>query len=58
LSLSQRKTLDSADRESMMKKNVLALSAAAEAGTGLLLLASPPVVVWLLFGAENTVSAS
>ncbi len=35
-----------------MKKNVLALSAAAEAGTGLLLLAWPPVVVRLLFGSE------
>ena len=35
-----------------MKKNVLALSAAAEAGTGLLLLAWPPIVVRLLFGAE------
>ena len=35
-----------------MKKNVLALAAAAEGGTGLLLLAWPPVVVRLLFGAE------
>jgi hypothetical protein len=35
-----------------MKKNVLALSAAAEAGTGLLLLAWPSLVVRLLFGAE------
>ncbi len=35
-----------------MKKNVLALSAAAEASTGLLLLACPPVVVRLLFAAE------
>src|SRR5271169_632717 len=35
-----------------MKKNVLPLSAAAEAGTGLLLLAWPPIVVRLLFGAE------
>ena len=35
-----------------MKNNVLALSAAAEAGTGLLLLAWPPIVVRLLFGAE------
>jgi hypothetical protein len=35
-----------------MKKNVLALSAAAEAGTGLLLLGWPPIVVRLLFGAE------
>src|SRR5271165_2984871 len=37
-----------------MKKNILALSAAAEAGTGLLLLAWPPIVVRLLFGAEIT----
>jgi hypothetical protein len=36
----------------MMKKNVLALSAAAEAGTGLLLLVWPPIVVRLLFGEE------
>jgi hypothetical protein len=35
-----------------MKKNVLALSAAAEAGTGLLLLAWPSIVVHLLFGSE------
>jgi len=35
-----------------MKKNVLALAAAAEAGTGLLLLAWPPIVVRVLFGAE------
>jgi hypothetical protein len=35
-----------------MKKSVLALAAAAEAGTGLLLLAWPPIVVRLLFGAE------
>jgi hypothetical protein len=35
-----------------MKTNVLALSAAAEAGTGLLLLAWPPIIVHLLFGAE------
>ena len=35
-----------------MKKNVLAMSAAAEAGTGLLLLAWPPIVVRLLFGTE------
>ena len=35
-----------------MKNNVLALSAAAEAGTGLLLLACPSIVVRLLFGAE------
>lgn len=35
-----------------MKNKVLALAAAAEAGTGLLLLAWPPIVVRLLFGAE------
>jgi hypothetical protein len=35
-----------------MKKNVLAMSAAAEAGTGLLLLAWPPIVVRLLFCTE------
>jgi multisubunit Na+/H+ antiporter MnhC subunit len=35
-----------------MKKNVLALSAAAEAGTGVILLAYPPMVVRLLFGTE------
>jgi len=35
-----------------MKKNVLGLSAAAEAGMGLLLLAWPPIVVRLLFGSE------
>ena len=35
-----------------MKKNVLALSAVAEAGTGLLLLAWPLIVVRLLFAAE------
>jgi hypothetical protein len=35
-----------------MKTKVLALSAAAEAGTGLLLLAWPPIVVRVLFGAE------
>ena len=35
-----------------MKKKVLALAAAAEAGTGLLLLAWPSIVVRLLFGAE------
>ena|SRR5271165_194523 len=35
-----------------MKKNILALSAAAEAATGLLLLAWPPIVVRLLFGAD------
>ena len=35
-----------------MKNKVLALAAVAEAGTGLLLLAWPPIVVRLLFGAE------
>jgi len=35
-----------------MKNKVLALSAAAEAGTGLLLLAWPSLVVRLLFGAD------
>ncbi len=35
-----------------MKKNILALSAAAEAATGLLLLAWPSIVVRLLFGGE------
>ncbi len=35
-----------------MKKTVLTLSAAAEAGTGLLLLAWPSIVVRLLFGTE------
>jgi hypothetical protein len=35
-----------------MKKNVLALAAAAEAGTGLLLLAWPAIMVRLLFAAE------
>ena len=35
-----------------MKKNLLALSSAAEAGTGLLLLVWPAIVVRLLFGAE------
>jgi hypothetical protein len=35
-----------------MKNKVLALAAAGEAGTGLLLLAWPPIVVRLLFGAE------
>jgi len=40
-----------------MKKNVLALSAAAEAGTGLLLLVWPPIVVRLLFGEEISVPA-
>ena len=35
-----------------MKKNVLALAGAAEAGTGLLLLLWPAIVVRMLFGAE------
>ena len=35
-----------------MNKKVLALAAAGEAGMGLLLLAWPPLVVRLLFGAE------
>jgi len=35
-----------------MKKNALALAAAAEAGTGLLLLLWPAIVVRMLFGAE------
>jgi len=35
-----------------MKTNILALSAAAEAGTGLLLLAWPSIVGQLLFGSE------
>ena len=35
-----------------MKKNVLALAGAAEAGTGLLLLGWPAIVVRVLFGAE------
>src|SRR5271165_4740554 len=35
-----------------MKKIVLAVAAAAEAGTGLLLLVSPSLVVSLLFGVE------
>jgi hypothetical protein len=35
-----------------MKNKVLALAAAGEAGTGLLLLAYPPIVVRLLFNAE------
>lgn len=41
-----------------MKNKVLALSAAAEAGTGLLLLAWPSIVVRLLFGAELTGAGS
>ncbi len=40
-----------------MKKNILALSAAAEAGTGLILLAWPPIVVRLLSGAETNGAA-
>jgi hypothetical protein len=35
-----------------MKNKVLALAAAAEAATGVILLAYPPIVVRLLFGAE------
>jgi hypothetical protein len=35
-----------------MKKNVLALAALAEAGTGVILLAYPPIVVRLLFAKE------
>ena len=35
-----------------MKKSVLALAGAAEAGTGLLLLAWPAIAVRVLFGAE------
>lgn len=35
-----------------MKKYVLALAALAEAGTGMILLAYPPLVVRLLFGLE------
>jgi len=35
-----------------MKKYVLALAALAEAGTGVILVAYPPIVVRLLFGAE------
>jgi hypothetical protein len=35
-----------------MKKNVLGLAALAEAGTGVILLAYPPIVVRLLFAAE------
>src|SRR5271157_1143522 len=35
-----------------MKNKVLALAAAAEAGTGLILLVLPSIVVRLLFGAE------
>ena len=37
-----------------MRKYVLALAALAEAGTGLLLLVSPQLVVHLLFAAEVT----
>ena len=36
-----------------MKNKVLALAAVAEAATGLLLLAYPPIVVRLLFGIET-----
>lgn len=35
-----------------MNKKVLALASVAEGGTGVLLLAYPPIVVRLLFGAE------
>ena len=35
-----------------IKKYVLALAALAEAGTGVILVAYPPIVVRLLFGAE------
>jgi hypothetical protein len=35
-----------------MKKYVLALAALAEAGTGVILVVYPPIVVRLLFGAE------
>lgn len=35
-----------------MKKTILALAAIAEAGTGVILLADPPIVVRLLFAAE------
>ena len=35
-----------------MKKYILALAALAEAGTGVILVAYPPIVVGLLFGAE------
>ena len=35
-----------------MKNKILSLAASAEAGTGLLLLVSPSLVVRLLFGAE------
>ena len=35
-------------------KPVLALAAAAEGATGLVLLAYPPIVIRLLFGAETT----
>ncbi len=33
-------------------KKLLVLAAAGEAATGLVLLVYPPIVVWLLFGAE------
>jgi hypothetical protein len=42
----------SADQEGAMKKNILALAVAAEAGLGVILLAWPPIVVRLLFAAE------
>src|SRR5271165_4640893 len=35
-----------------MNKTVLAVAAVAEAGTGVILLAYPPIMVRLLFGAE------
>jgi hypothetical protein len=37
-----------------MKNRLLAIAAAGEALTGLGLLVYPPIVVWLLFGAELT----
>ena len=33
-------------------KNLLAAAAAGETATGLVLLVYPPIVVWLVFGAE------
>jgi hypothetical protein len=45
------KESESAHQEGAMKK-VLALAAVAEAGTGVILLVYPPIVVRLLFGAE------
>jgi hypothetical protein len=41
-----------------MKKYVLALAALAEASTGVILVAYPPIVVRLLFGAEISGRAS